>query len=183
VPHIYGILCLAVISSSLRVGLYSCTVPTEASFTSSSYQPLRQSACFRDRIGVSRSTNVGNPHLGHWDQNFLDTMGKEAPSYGTRFILLYGRSNHWKGARLVVSQPQPCTSRRNHYCPLVHGFSWWITLAHFTVCGEAPFISYFEILGATNGGILEQTHSPLPGNGFTFHPVIVPSSALPNTHG
>jgi hypothetical protein len=35
---------------------------------------------FRVRIGASRLTNVGHPHLGHWDPNFPDTMGKEAPS-------------------------------------------------------------------------------------------------------
>jgi hypothetical protein len=155
VPHIYDLLCLAVSSSSVRVGLYSFAVLAEAGVTSSSYQPLWQSARFIVIIAASRSTNISHPHLGHRDQNFPDTLGKEAPSYGTRFIFLYGWSNHWKGARLVVSQPQPCTSRRDHYCPLVHGFSCWSALANFTVCGEAPFVSYFEILGATNGGFLE----------------------------
>jgi hypothetical protein len=155
VPHIYDLLCLAVSSSSMRVGLYSFAFLAEADVTSSSYQPLSQSARFLVRIAARRSINVIHPHLGHRDQTFPDTLGKEAPSCGTRFIVLYGRSNHWKGARLVVSQPQPCTSRRDHHCPLVHEFSWWSALANFTVCGETPFVPYFEILGATNGGFLE----------------------------
>jgi hypothetical protein len=122
VPHIYDLLCLTVSSSSVRVGLYSFAVLAEAGVTSSSYQPLWQSARFLFRIAARRSINVSHPHIGHRDQTFPDTLGKEAPYYGTRFIFLYGRSNHWKGVRLVVLQPQPCTSRRDHHCPLVHGF-------------------------------------------------------------
>jgi hypothetical protein len=78
-PHICDLLFLAVSSSSVRVGLYSFAVLAEAGFTSSSYQPLWQSARFLVRIAAIRLTDVSHPHLGHRDQKFPDTLGKKLP--------------------------------------------------------------------------------------------------------